>query len=853
MKNNALLSSKSPVWNLSANLVFVFCLIAAVIAWRVTTLLNEKARQDYFQSLIAGSENALSNRFNIYEHSLLAVQGYFRGSSNVRQKEWSIFGESMKVEKTLPGVVSIGYAENVRKEDIPSFEQRARADSAPDFTVHPPVEREQAYIIKFLEPLDKARSVLGLDLGFEENRRTALEKAWETGLPTLTPKINLFQGREPRPGFHLMVPIYDVFSDSERTRPARAWAFAPFIGEEFLQDIAISNHNELNLEVFDGRSTDEKDLIYRAPSVTQMPSELLIYRQENVISIGGREWTLVWRPTLLFNRQADNNIENVVLICGLLFSILIGAFVHFISSSADHVRQQVWMRTRELEEANRAKSDFLARMSHEIRTPLNGILGFIDMVKQTELNSFQRGNIEKAERAGQTLMLIISDILDLSKAEAGKMTLESQPFRLANVLTISADMVRKAADDKGLPLTMQISATCPDVLVGDRYRIMQIILNLLGNAVKFTDTGSVRIGASYQDGRLDITVQDTGIGIAKENQSLLFENFMQEDASTTRRFGGTGLGLAITKRLVDAMNGDISFESEKGVGTTFRVSLPLPRGTIVTQEEGGDIPVEDTRPYSILLVEDTVMNQEITRAMLERYGHKVTVADNGANAVEAVRNGKFDIVLMDIQMPVMDGIEASREIRETLGLGSADLPIIALTAHTGPEDVAAFFEVGIDDYLLKPVKAPALMKRIQDVLNEENTFFNIESEADNDNPVVLFDKNQYKSLTDVLGEEKTLEIYGEFKRDAGERFAALLSGFSREDVRRELHSMASMAGNMGFVRMEAECRRLMENIEAIGDTLLGDELRALHALYEQGCTALEQVYGRPDFKQASGA
>ncbi len=834
---------KNPLWNVPANLVFVLCVVVTVLAWRGTMAINERASRDYFNALIEDSQSALLNRFNIYEHSLLAIQGYFRGSNNVRQKEWEIFGGSLKVEETLPGVVSIGYAENVRKEDIPAFEQAARADFMPDFAVHPPVKGDQAYVIKYLEPLEKSREVLGLDIGYESSRRDALEKAWSTGQPTMTPKIFLYQGREKRPGFHIFVPIYDVFSDGERTRPVRAWAFAPFIGEEFLKDLALANHDELSLEVFDGQSTQESDLIYRSSSLTQMPPGENDYRQKNIITIAGRDWTLVWRTTAIFNPRADRNMPYVVMVSGFLFSILIGAFVHFISSSADNIRRQVAIRTRELEEANKAKSDFLARMSHEIRTPMNGILGFIDMVQQTDLTRFQRSQLEKADRAGQTLMLIINDILDLSKVEAGKMTLEHKAFHVPNVLTICTDIVRKAADDKNILLTLDIAAACPPVLVGDQYRLQQIVLNIIGNAVKFTDKGYVRIKADYQDGNFILTVEDTGIGIAKEHHPFLFDSFVQEDPSMTRRFGGTGLGLSIAHRLVTAMNGTISFDSEKGKGTTFRISLPLPRGTLEPQTETR-MSISNAAAQSILLVEDTVMNQEITRAMLERYGHTVTIANNGQQAVDAVRNNRFDLVLMDIQMPVMDGIEASRQIREELNVSSETLPIIALTAHARPEDVASFFEVGIDEYILKPIKAPELESRIRAAMEDEDMmappFADDHDDSAADTP--LFDRGQYDSLVEVLGAKKTLEIYAEYKRDADTRFAALFARPGADDIHRHLHSMASMAGNMGFIRMEHECRRLMDAGDEPG---IASDLRALYGIYGEGCVALEAVYGRP--------
>jgi signal transduction histidine kinase/ActR/RegA family two-component response regulator len=741
-------NNRYPLWDLAAGLVLMFCLAVTLIAWQGTVHVSEKNNRGHFISAIEDGQLALENRFDLYLQTLLGLQGLFRGSDFVTNYDWHEYADSLNIEESLKGIVGVGYIENVKSAHLATFIDRVRKDGVPNFTNHPETEFDDKYIIKYIEPMSVNASVHGLDVGFEVNRREFLEKAWETGKPTLTPKINLFQGREKRPGFLLIVPVYHAYNNFSDKEKVKAWVFAPFVGEEFLRDIGLANHKELSMELFDGRSTNEKALIYRSPSVEDVSENFGKYVQKTYVNIAGRDWTIVWRPAKDFQPRTSPKIASAVLLCGIVFSLFLSLFVHFLTTSAENIRRQVQIRTRELEEATRAKSDFLARMSHEIRTPMNGILGFVDIVRQTDLTSFQSEQLEKVDVAGRTLMMIINDILDLSKIEAGKMVLESRSFHLRHVLSICVDLVKKDAVAKNLDLSMNIDKACPETFIGDQYRLQQIFLNLLSNAVKFTEEGYVRLNARYDNGRLVIEVIDSGIGIAKDKQAGIFASFVQEDAGMTRRFGGTGLGLTICKQLTDSMGGTISFESDKGKGTHFLVVLPLPVGVDKPKEEAPVIL--SGHHYSILLVEDTVMNQEITKAMLERYGHSVESADNGAKAIDAVRAKTFDLVLMDIQMPVMDGIEASREIRDTLGFDGFELPIIALTAQAMPEDVASFFEVGIDDYILKPVKAPELAQKIEDVMNDDMLGGSPSGEGD-DAPTIfaasLFDNSQYQVLS----------------------------------------------------------------------------------------------------------
>ena len=373
--------------------------------------------------------------------------------------------------------------------------------------------------------------------------------------------------------------------------------------------------------------------------------------------------------------------------------------------------------------ATRAKSEFLACMSHDIRTPMNAIIGMADVLSESELTAEQSQYLRIVRSAGETLLNLINDILDFSKIEAGQLNLEKIDYGLRELIEDTVKIMSVRAKEKGLTQTITIGSEIPDAVVGDPTRMRQILINLMGNAIKFTEHGEIGIKVTREKSEAEgisllFSVSDTGIGIPADKQANLFQKFMQVDSSTTRKYGGTGLGLAICRQLVEMMGGRIWIESQPGKGSTFLFTVVVGAGTPAAHSEKtiqtaapAIVQAVPVAPMRILLVDDTPENRLLIQTYLRKSAHTIEIAENGAMALEMYTASPFDLVLMDMQMPIMDGYTATREIRKwEQANGRKPTPVIALTAHAMSEDAKTCFDAGCTEHLVKPIRKAKLLE-----------------------------------------------------------------------------------------------------------------------------------------------
>jgi signal transduction histidine kinase/FixJ family two-component response regulator/HPt (histidine-containing phosphotransfer) domain-containing protein len=386
-------------------------------------------------------------------------------------------------------------------------------------------------------------------------------------------------------------------------------------------------------------------------------------------------------------------------------------------TASKQAKDELLKAKEQAEESARAKENFLANISHEMRTPMNGILGIADLLAKTDLGEEQQNYLQLIKASGQNLLVIINDILDAAKIKSGKLHLEKIPFNIVDAVTSAYNALIYKAEEKNLEFTLEPFYIEHPYVEGDPYRLNQVLLNLLNNALKFTTEGEVALGLTALDETetsltLEFMVKDSGIGIAQENLEIIFEGFTQVHSGSDRKFGGTGLGLSICKTLVQQMGGDIWAESTMNQGSTFRFVLTFAKAEKPVEEPVEILDFKSLGNVQILLAEDNEVNLFLTQSLMENWGFTVDTAVNGQEAVTLASQKVYDVILMDIQMPELNGIDATRLIRNLADHQKANVPIIALTANAFPEDYKHYLSNGMNDYLSKPYKENALFRKI---------------------------------------------------------------------------------------------------------------------------------------------
>jgi len=708
-----------------------------VAVWHLLSASTERRAQEQFEAECADIAKRIARRMTLYESGLRGAQALFKAQQDPTRDQWRDFAEAMDLPHNFPGVMGLGYGRFLRADQRAVTEKDIRDQGYEDFHIwhnNHGQDPGMSVVVMYLEPFaGRNLRAFGYDMMSEPTRRAALLQAARSGSPALTAKVVLVQDeqRASLPGFLMYFPVYardkhltPESTPAQRIAALQGFAYTPIRADELMRDLLGPADHTVRLEIFDGAAATPASLLFasdRSPADPQQyPNP---YQRSMPLELLHHQWTLRFSSQPEFENSIDRQKSHIVLLAGVIISLLFFGVVRALTARQAYATalanqmtgalrqsESSLIAARDLAEAaSRAKSEFVANMSHEIRTPLNAVLGMAHLLGNTTLSAEQLKYVEMIRSSGNSLLSILNDVLDFSKIEAGRMELAPAPFQLSTMLEAIATIMTVNAGEKDLELAIGVEPGVPQALVGDSHRLQQVLVNLVGNAIKFTEKGSVSVLVEMAEApaTLRFTVRDSGIGIPADRLAQLFAPFSQADASMTRRFGGTGLGLAISRRIVALMGGSIDVRSTHGVGSTFSVTVPLEAGTETAHERIA--PVQH-----LLVVDDDETSADYLCRSIRARGWSCDNASTGEHALALLRShdARYDGVLVDWNMPGMDGLAVMQAIRADDAIAKAPV-ILMISAFGQGKLLHTDGAQAADAVLLKPVTGARLAETLQ--------------------------------------------------------------------------------------------------------------------------------------------